>query len=247
MNTPHYLQPTALLDYQHPDIVRLIEKQQWKDLRDPVLLVRSIYNFVKDEIHFGYNREDAIPASEVLQDGFGQCNTKATLLMALFRAVGIPCRIHGFTIYKALQKGAVTGIWYRLSPDDILHSWVEVWLNDKWYILEGVILDKVYLNALQQENKECKGTFCGFGAYTDNLAEPPVEWNLNDTFIQDKGINRELGIFNAPDDFYAVHRQQLNVVQRFVFKYIVRHLMNRNVEKIRRKHIITKSGGSPII
>ncbi|MEE9438693.1 MAG: transglutaminase domain-containing protein, partial [Saprospiraceae bacterium] len=91
------------------------------------------------EIRFGYNKSDNIPASKVLSDGYGQCNTKSTLLMALLRAVGIPNRIHGFTIDKALQKGAITGIWYKLAPKNILHSWVEVLINDKWYFLEGVI------------------------------------------------------------------------------------------------------------
>ena len=68
------------------------------------------------EIAFGYNTDDMISASEVLKDGYGQCNTKGTLFMALLRAVGIRCRIHGFTIDKKLQKGAMTGIVYKLAP-----------------------------------------------------------------------------------------------------------------------------------
>ncbi len=39
-----------------------------------------------------------------MKDGYGQCNTKGTLFMALFRSVDIPCRFHGFTIDKKLQK-----------------------------------------------------------------------------------------------------------------------------------------------
>jgi transglutaminase-like putative cysteine protease len=67
-----------------------------------------VYDFVRNEIAFGYNAGDELPASAVLADGIGQCNTKATLLMALMRAVGIACRFHGFTIDKPLQKGAIT-------------------------------------------------------------------------------------------------------------------------------------------
>jgi hypothetical protein len=176
---------------------------------------------------------DDITATQVLQDGYGQCNTKATLLMALLRATGIPNRIHGFTIDKALQKGAITGIWYNLSPKNIVHSWVEINLNDKWYFLEGVILDKEYLTKLQEKNKECKTTFCGFGAYTDNFKNPPIDWNLNNTFIQEKGINQDFGLFDTPDEFYAKHKQQLGAFKRFIFRNIVRHKMNKNVEKIR--------------
>lgn len=230
----NYLKETRLLDYSNKTTQELIEQKQWKKL-EVVDRIKSVYSFVRDEIKFGYNTADDIPASEILKNGFGQCNTKATLLMTLLRAVGIPNRIHGFTIDKALQKGAITGIWYTLSPQNILHSWVEVLVNKQWYCMEGVILDKVYLGKLQQENPECKTTFCGFGVYTDNFQNPPIDWSLNNTFIQDKGINQDFGVFDTPDEFYKKHQQKLSVFKRFVFKNFVRHIMNSNVERIRNK------------
>ena len=139
-------------------------------------------------------------------------------------------------IDKALQKGAITGIWYQLSPKNILHSWVEVYINEQWYFLEGVILDKAYLKALQKKFANCKTTFCGYGAYTDNFEKPAIEWNFNNTFIQDKGINQDFGLFNSPDEFYQKHGQQLNPIKKFVFRKLVRHLMNKNVRKIRASY-----------
>lgn len=229
----NYLQETALLDYSHDSIVQLLTKKQWKKL-DVVDRVKAIYNFVKDEIEFGYNISDDIPASSVLRDGYGQCNTKSTLLMALLRAVDIPNRIHGFTIHKALQKGAITGIWYTFSPTNILHSWVEVLVDGEWYFLEGVILDKQYLSKLQQKYSDCKTTFCGYGVYTDNFSNPPITWHLNNTFIQDKGINEDFGVFDTPDAFYAQHQQQLSPLKQFIFRKFVRRQMNKNVERIRK-------------
>ena len=231
-----YLKETKILDYSNASIQKLLEQRGWENL-DTVAKVQAIYNFVRDEIKFGYNVSDYISASQVLNDGYGQCNTKATLLMALLRATDVPNRIHGFTIDKALQKGAITGIWYRLSPKNILHSWVEVWVNEQWYFLEGVILDKPYLTKLQEKNSDCKTTFCGFGVYTDNFENPPIEWNLNNTFIQDKGINRDFGVFDTPDAFYAKHQQELNAFKKFIFQHIVRHIMNNNVERIRNKKV----------
>ena len=76
------------------------------------------------------------------------CNTKGTLFIALLRACGIPCRVHGFTIDKKLQKGAMTGFVYTNAPDNVFPSWVEVLFEDKWYELEAFILDKRYLNKL---------------------------------------------------------------------------------------------------
>lgn len=228
----NYLKETPILNYSNPSIQSLIKEQKWMEL-DTIERVKSIYNYVRDDIKFGYNISDKITATEVLKDGYGQCNTKATLLMALLRAVEVPNRIHGFTIHKALQKGAISGIWYKLSPKNILHSWVEVYVNDKWYFLEGVILDKTYLSALQKEYKDCKTTFCGFGAYTNNFQNPQIEWNLNNTYIQEKGINQDFGLFNSPDEFYAKHQQKLGVFKRLVYQKIVRHRMNKNVERIR--------------
>ncbi len=228
----NYLKETPILNYSDSSIQSLVKSKNWLPM-DTIERVKSIYNFVRDNIKFGYNLSDDITATQVLQDGYGQCNTKATLLMALLRATGIPNRIHGFTIDKALQKGAITGIWYKLSPKNILHSWVEIYVNNNWYFLEGVILDKEYLTKLQAKNKDCKTTFCGYGAYTDNFENPPIEWNLNNTYIQDKGINQDFGLFDTPDEFYAKHQQQLGAFKKFIFRYIVRQKMNRNVERIR--------------
>ena len=228
----NYLKATPILNFNVSSIQELVLKRKWKDLEDSKK-IEHIYNYVRDEIKFGYNIDDTISASKVLEDGYGQCNTKANLFMALLRAVGIPNRMHGFTINKKLQKGAITGIWYLLSPNNILHSWVEVFLDGQWFNLEGIILDKPYLSALQKKFSDCKKTFCGYGAYTDTFQSPQIEWNKNDTYIQEKGINQDFGLFDSPDEFYKKHRQQLSVFKRWIYKNYVRHLMNKNVERIR--------------
>ena len=107
------LEQTPILDYYHPSIQNLIEQRKWRDL-DEVNKVRNIYNFVRDEVQFGYNTGDTIQASQVLSDGYGRCNTKATLLMALLRAVGVAMRMGLPSIkpYKKAQSKAF-GISYR--------------------------------------------------------------------------------------------------------------------------------------
>lgn len=229
----HYLKSTKILNFDAPNIQALIRERGWKQLADSEK-IRYIYNYVRDEVKFGYNTKDSISASEVLQDGFGQCNTKSNLFMALLRAVGIPNRIHGFTIDKALQKGAITGIWYKLSPKNILHSWVEVYLDGEWFNLEGLILDRAYLTALQNKFSDCKTTFCGYGAYTDNFQKPQIEWEKNHTYIQEKGINQDFGLFDTPDEFYKSHQQKLSPMKGWIYRNYVRHLMNKNVEDIRK-------------
>lgn len=223
---------SSLLDFRHPAIQELVARRGWMQLSEHER-IGAVYNFVRDDIAFGYNASDDLLASTVLADGIGQCNTKGTLLMALLRAVGVAGRFHGFTIDKALQKGAITGIVYQLAPRDIIHSWVEIWSAGQWIRLEGFILDRRYLQALQRRFVDHRGAFCGYGVATPNLQKPPVDWVGKDTYIQKDGINHDFGLFDTPDDFYAQHGVNLSGLKRWLYIHIIRHSMNRNVARIR--------------
>jgi hypothetical protein len=227
-----YLRETKILDYSHPSIDELIQNRNWKDLSE-YEKIGSIYYFVQNDIIFGYNESDEIPASAVLKDGYGQCNTKGSLFMALLRHVGIPCRFHGFTIDKKLQKGAITGLPYLLAPKNIIHSWVEVYYQEKWLNLEGFILDKKYLNSLQCNFPDVTDSFCGYGVATSDFRKPEIDWNGTDTYIQKDGINNDFGVFDDPDSFYKQHGSNLSGIKTVLYKYVVRKLMNLNVSRIR--------------
>ncbi len=226
------LKETELLDYSNSIIKGLIEKRDWLSL-DEVDKVKAIYNYVRDEIKFGYSVGDSVPASNVILDGYGQCNTKSILFMALLRAVGIQSRLHGFIVHKRLQKGAVKGIAYRLSPKRILHSWVEVKVNDKWYATEGIILDKEYLRAIQKKFYVGSNTFCAYAVCTDRFSNPNIDWDLNDTYIQDKAILEDLGVYNTPDEFFVKYKQELSPFKDYLYRNIVRHILNKRIERLR--------------
>jgi len=227
-----YLKETKMLDYYNENIQQLIQERKWNDI-DEFERLKSIYNFVRDEILFGYNIDDNIPASKVLADGYGQCNTKGTLFMALLRACNIPCRVHGFTIDKELQRGAMTGIVYRNAPQNIFHSWVEVNFEDKWYELEAFILDKKYLRKLQEKKSDCTGAFCGYGVAVKDFKNPIIDFDRNNTYIQSEGINQDFGVYDSPDALLKEHHQEISAVKAFLYKNFGRHMMNRNVNKIR--------------
>lgn len=227
-----HLRPTRLLDHQHPALRAFVEQRGWHRL-DPAERVGAIYGFVRDEVAFGYNASDDIPASQVLADGLGQCNTKTTLLMALLRGAGVPARFHGATIHKRLQKGVVTGLMYRLAPRSIIHSWAEVQLDGRWVGLEGVILDARYLDGVRGWFPSDSGPFLGYAVGTDNLTSPPVEWTGTDTYIQATGINNDFGAYDDPDAFYAEHGANLSGLRGWVFRHRVRPAMNRKVAAVR--------------
>lgn len=252
-----YLKPTRLLDFDGSSIRNLVQAEAWMRLPERER-IGAVYDFVRDRIAFGYNESDDLLASRVLADGYGQCNTKTTLLMALLRACKIPCRFHGASIHKRLQKGVVSGLFYRLAPTDIIHSWAEVFHQGRWIALEGVILDLAYLSGLRATLPPETREFIGFGVGIDDLRNPPVAWKGTDTFIQIKGVNNDFGIYDDPDSFYAKQGPNFRGVRRLLFKYIVRHVMNAKVRLIRAisgacvtaesasdGEVTTSRGGSP--
>lgn len=227
-----YLQETAMLDFLNPQIQNLIKIKQWRK-QNKFDCLKAIYNFVRDDIAFGYNTDDNIPASKVLKDGYGQCNTKGTLFMALLRACDIPCRVHGFTIDKQLQKGVMSGFVYRKAPKNIFHSWVEVYFEDNWYELEAFILDKKYLSKLQKRFNNCSGLFYGYGVAVKEFQNITIDFNRNNTYIQSEGITCDFGVYDSPDELLKDHHQEISSLKAFAYKHLGRHLMNRKVNKIR--------------
>jgi transglutaminase-like putative cysteine protease len=229
------LAPTAMLDHRNDAIRQLVTERGWREL-EPDDRIGAVYNYVRNDIAFGYNTDDDISASEVLADGYGQCNTKATLLMALLRAVDIPCRLHAATINKRLQEGVVPAAVYRLAPDEILHAWVEVLVDNDWKRLEGVILDDAYLNGLRCQIGRPTSAFIGYAAGTDDLDNPPVEWVGDHTEIQMTGVERNLGIYADPDSYYQTAGTNLSGLKRILYRRLIRHIMNRTVREIRSAH-----------
>lgn len=228
----NYLNKTPILDIDAPEIQTLINERAWKSL-DTFNKIGAAYTFVKDEILFGYNRSDDIAASVVLTDGYGQCNTKGNLLMALLRALNIPCRFHGFTIDQQLQRGAIPDYIFWLAPKYILHSWVEVYFDGKWISLEGFILDSAYLKAIQHRFPASNRLFCGYGIATTCFEKPETDWKGEDTFIQKEGIHDDFGLFDSPDEFYKQKGTNLSGIRRWLYQSVIRHLINLNVKRLR--------------
>ena len=232
-----YLKETKMLNFYSAKISDLVREKGWLEL-DEFHKIKNIYEFVQNDILFGYNSTDILSAVEVLQDGFGQCNTKATLLMALLRSVNIPCRLHAFNVSKDFQKGALPQIIYLLAPKYILHTWVEVFFNDKWIALEGVIIDKDYLYTVQQKYTEYKGIFKKFAIATKDVETVNIDWTGNDVFIQKEAVVDDYGIFSSPDILFSKHTQNMSKIKLYLYSHIGTKMMTKRVFKIRNKEVV---------
>ncbi len=226
-----YLEPTKLLDFNNEKIEELINKRGWRHLEERESIA-AVYDFVRNDIKFGYNRGDDIPASEVLEDGYGQCNTKSILLMALLRGLGIPCRIHGFFIDKRMQRGALSGFAYLFAPSKIVHAWAEVYFNNQWMALEGVIIDDRYLEKVRDQLKSFKNGYIGYGIAVENKEKISLCWRGSSTYIQSFAITDDLGIYNSPDDFFNQYNNSLGKIKGMLFDYL-RKKINLKLENIR--------------
>ncbi len=227
-----YLKPTALLDFDSARLRETVAQHDWTTLPEHER-IGAVYDFVRDQIPFGYNSSDDLPASRVLADGYGQCNTKTTLLMALLRGSGVGCRFHGATIDKKLQYGVMVRPLYWFAPASIIHSWAEVFVGGRWVGLEGVILDEAYLAGVRARTGRREGPFLGYGVGTDNLADPPVTWRGTDTLIQATGIDQDFGVCDDPDSFYRVHGVNARGLKGWLYSTVMRKAMNRRVARIR--------------
>ena len=126
------LAPTTLIDSDHAAVIAFArEHGQGNDERERAV---ALYHAVRDGFRYDMYRVDLTPqgmkASSVLALGHGWCVTKAALLAASCRAIGIPSR------------GGYADVRHHLSTERarqalktdlfIWHGYTDVWLAGAW-------------------------------------------------------------------------------------------------------------------
>jgi hypothetical protein len=99
-----YLQETEIINFSNKSINK-ISKQFDKYSHDENLLVKTIYEYVRDNISHSFDipelKKVTCTASEVLENEEGICFAKSHLLAALLRSKNIPA---GFTYQKVYDE-----------------------------------------------------------------------------------------------------------------------------------------------
>ena len=128
-----YLEATAILDSDHPEVVSFARKHGG-EIADSRAMAVNLYYAVRDG--FRYDPYDAsaevesLRASSVLAAGRGWCVSKAVLLSAACRAVGIPARL-GFADVRnhlsteRLRQTMKTDVFYY-------HGYSSIHLDGRW-------------------------------------------------------------------------------------------------------------------
>lgn len=127
------LRPTALINADHPAVVRFANIHGKSDQPAAKQAV-SLYYAVRDGFRYDPYQLDltrlGMTASRVLEVGHGWCVTKAVLLAAACRALGIPARV-GFADVRnhlstaRLRETMKTDIFYW-------HGYTSILLDGRW-------------------------------------------------------------------------------------------------------------------
>jgi len=131
MPTPATLAPTPLIDSDDPAVIAFARAAGGGDDRERAV---ALYYAVRDGFRYDPYRVDLTPygmrASSVLAFGHGWCVTKAGLLAAAARAIGIPARLGYADVRNHLSTQRMRSL---LQTDLYLwHGYTELWLGDAW-------------------------------------------------------------------------------------------------------------------
>ena len=221
-----------LSDYEHPTI-RAKAKELTQAKPTLVDKMESIFLYVRDGIRFGFPPKwDQVKASETLQYGMGYCNTKATLFLALCKAIDIPARIHTGHIEIKIMKGIFPPFAFPFLPKTGGHSWMEIEVDGEWKPMDSYINDKpFYDGALKRLQESGQIT-----AYSISLAKgvSSCEFNFGDkgfvhmgAVVDDHGTWDDYSEYMSSDKYFRMNR-----MQRMSYPMIAK-MSNRNIERIR--------------
>lgn len=215
-----YLLPTELVDFS-TEIIQKKSIELLKGINTQIEVAIKIYWFVR-EIKY-----ESIPldtkASRVLEINKAECVAKATLLIALLRAVNIPARYHFVSIKRELLEGLFHP-FLLIKPDFGGHGFCEVYLEGRWIKIEA-LWDTELFKIIKEKRLNCYDFTSG-----------KFDWDgKTDIELDKKRIVKDLGIFASADEFLRDNPMQLDAFSK-LFLPLGFFINNLHIDKIRRLH-----------
>jgi hypothetical protein len=128
-----YLEPTSIIDSDNQEIMQFAEKAV-VGAKNQIEQAQGIFYAARDTVLYDIRTPFFLPehykASNVLKRGRGYCVTKACLLCAMGRALGIPSRLG---LADIRNSGASKQVIEMMGTDIFsYHGFTEFFLNGKW-------------------------------------------------------------------------------------------------------------------
>lgn len=126
------LGPTLLADSDHPRVAALAARLAEGAASGGEIAAR-LARYVAEEVAYGVAPSgDETAASRTLALGYGHESAKATLLVALARAAGIPARVRVVRVGKESFSELLPGLLYALAPSRVPVAWAELFIEGRW-------------------------------------------------------------------------------------------------------------------
>jgi transglutaminase-like putative cysteine protease len=229
LQNAQWLMPTRYIDCDHHAIKTLSLKLSEGLNSDQQKSIR-IFQYVRDEIYFGFTSAFyAQKASDVLQSKIGYCNTKATLLIALLRAAGIPAR----QIFVSIDSNILDGI-VDTGTSALDHSYTEVFLEGNWLATDAYVVDTRLAKSAKARLRRERKSF-GYGMHVNGTSDWNAALPSFSQYIDDARVSPRFGQFTDVDDFYQRALKPWNKLGPIarVFSNSIFAKANRNIESIR--------------
>lgn len=128
-----YLEASAILDYNSPEIQAIVEEFKGKGLTDKAKAI-GVYLKIRDGWRYNPYKisfeEGRYRASYLAQQEEGHCIDKSILLVASLRALGVPARMH---LAKVKNHIAVERLTEKFGTNELTpHGMVDVFIHEKW-------------------------------------------------------------------------------------------------------------------
>ncbi|NML44908.1 transglutaminase domain-containing protein [Ramlibacter sp. G-1-2-2] len=226
----HWLGGTSLLDLEDPKLRLRVRSltQLCKGEREKALV---IYGFVKRMPLVTPFKLRLRSARQVLDAGRGDSLDKATLLVAMLRAAGLPARIRYLRMRGEIMHGLTTRLRHPIRP------LLEVWLQGRWVRTDTYIFDASYMAAARQRLKD-EGNQWG---YYINVAGAMLWDGREDAFVgsmpieQDPMVVDDLGAWHDPLQFVQsnAYKSEHRPLARLLHLNLVSAQVRRGMRRLR--------------
>jgi transglutaminase-like putative cysteine protease len=199
-----YLSPTPVIDSDHPAVIQYA-KSHTRPGSSEIEQAVDLYYAVRDGFRYDPYRLDltvaGIRASATVQSGHGWCVSKAVLLAACCRAIGIPARL-GFADVKnhlsteRLRQAMQTDVFHW-------HGYTSMQLAGRWVkatpAFNRELCDKFQMGRLEFDGRQ------------DSLYHPfDLTGQRHMEYLRDRGEFADLPLQQITADFQRVYANLIN-------------------------------------
>jgi hypothetical protein len=228
----HWLGASPLFDLEDSKLrlrVRAITQLCLSE-RDKVL---AVYRYVKKLPLVRRVRLRSMTAPQVIDAGAGDATAKATLLVAMLRAAGVPARMRWVLLRGEILRGLVPG-----RMQQAMRPLVEAWLDGRWIRTDTYIFDAGYMAAARQRLRDERRAW-GYGIHVNGA----MVWDAcTDAFVSahpteaDPMVVADLGAFHDVLQFRdsPAFRLRHRPLARLLRWNLLAPLMQLTIRRLRR-------------